>query len=112
MKIINFSFRPVHSDEREYIHSWIAQDYIAKWVHGHGLKNLLNGLDKFIEYQISYPGLQRDILITQHWLGCDNHVVRHHIFTGLNSLKIQHSLKPCLRYKGNPSCEACNTATW
>lgn len=69
-----FSFKPVTEYERDPIEVWLAQDYIAEWVHGQGLKNLLNGLDKFIEYQTHNPSHKPDMLLTQHWLGYDNKV--------------------------------------
>jgi streptomycin 6-kinase len=60
----------VHS-QRALIHGWLAQDYIRQWIHGQGLQNTLNGLEKFLEHQARSEGLGRQSRITHHWIGYD-----------------------------------------
>ncbi len=42
-------FLHAKSSQREMIHSWFMQDHIKAWLHGVGLQNTLNGLDKFFK---------------------------------------------------------------
>lgn len=67
-----FTFKPAVDSQRELIHKWLQQDYISKWIHGQGLRNTLDGLEKFIQYQSEGKGLDRKSEITQHWIGYDN----------------------------------------
>ncbi len=46
------------------IHQWLAQDYIAKWIHGAGLQNTLNGLEKFFQGKTT----------TTYWIGYDGEI--------------------------------------
>jgi ribosomal protein S18 acetylase RimI-like enzyme len=45
------SFRFAHAkpQQKELIHRWLEQDYIKEWIHGVGLQNTLNGLERFFE---------------------------------------------------------------
>lgn len=67
-----FIFKPAIESQRELIHHWLQQDYIREWVHGQGLNNLLNGLEKFYQNRKEGKGLERDSKITQHWIAYDN----------------------------------------
>ena len=49
------------------------QDYIREWIHGQGLNNLINGLEKFYQHMNEGKGLERDSEITQHWIAYDNY---------------------------------------
>lgn len=62
-----FTFKPVTLSECEWLIDSLKQDYICEWLHGQGLKNLLFGLDKFIN-------APDDEKITAHWLGYDREV--------------------------------------
>jgi len=41
------------------IHKWLQQDHIKEWIHGKGLQNTLNGLEKFSRGESS----------TTYWIG-------------------------------------------
>lgn len=69
-----FAFKPALEAQRELIHAWLKQDYMAEWIHGQGLQNTLVGLDKFIQLQAQGKGLDRQSKITQHWVGYDGDV--------------------------------------
>ena len=66
-----FKFKPAVESQRELIHNWLRQDYIREWIHGQGLQNTLNGLEKFFQYQAEGKGLDRQTEIIQHWIGYD-----------------------------------------
>lgn len=44
-----FYFAPVKSSQISLIHSWLQQEHIKEWIHGVGLQNTLNGLEKFFK---------------------------------------------------------------
>ena len=44
-----FHFFPVISSQRAFIHEWLEQKHIKEWMHGVGLQNTLNGLEKFFQ---------------------------------------------------------------
>lgn len=67
-----FTFKPAMEFQRDLIHNWMQQNYIREWIHGQGLINLINGLEKFYQYQKEGKGLERDSKITQHWLAYDS----------------------------------------
>jgi aminoglycoside phosphotransferase (APT) family kinase protein/RimJ/RimL family protein N-acetyltransferase len=48
-KRLSFSFKPAKSSQRTLIHGWLAQRHIKEWIHGVGLQNTLNGLEKFFQ---------------------------------------------------------------
>lgn len=56
-----FNFEPVEKAQRILIHRWVAQDYIRCWLHGQGLRNALEDLEK----SFKDPDLKR------HWIGYD-----------------------------------------
>lgn len=64
-----FTFKAAEESEREIIHSWLQQDYIAKWIHGEGLQNTLKGLEKFFKCAVPHKETNRTLELTQHWLG-------------------------------------------
>lgn len=57
-----FAFKHAQPSQRQLIHDWLAQDYILEWIHGVGLQNTLNGIEKFFkkttttQYWIAYDG--------------------------------------------------------
>lgn len=67
-----FTFKPAVDSQRELIHKWLGQNYIGEWIHGQGLRNTLDGLEKFLQYQSEGKGLDRQAEITQHWIGYDD----------------------------------------
>lgn len=69
-----FTFKPAVESQRGLIFGWLQQDYISKWIHGQGLQNTLNGLEKFFQYQAEGRGLDRESQITQHWIGYDGDI--------------------------------------
>lgn len=54
-------FRPAQSSQRELLHNWFKQEHIQEWMHGIGLQNTLNGLEKFFHGQST----------TTYWIGYD-----------------------------------------
>ncbi len=42
-----FRFAPAESSQRDLLHRWFEQKHIKEWMHGLGLQNTLNGLEKF-----------------------------------------------------------------
>ena len=56
-----FRFAPAQNTQRSLIHQWIGQKHIQAWMHGVGLQNTLNGLEKFFQ----------GIGSTTYWIGYD-----------------------------------------
>jgi 8-oxo-dGTP pyrophosphatase MutT (NUDIX family) len=59
-----FHFAPAQSDQRTLIHGWLAQKYIQEWIHGTGLQNTLNGLEKFFQgtsHTTYWIGYEKDL---------------------------------------------------
>ena len=65
----HFTFKHAIEPQRELIHEWLQQDYICEWIHGQGLQNTLESLEKFFQYQAEGKKLDRESKITQHWIG-------------------------------------------
>lgn len=68
----HLTFKHAIEPQRELIHRWLQQDYIREWVHGQGLKNVLEGLEKFFQYQAEGKALDHRSTITHHWVGYDH----------------------------------------
>src|SRR5271155_2843949 len=66
------TFKHAAESQRELIHDWLQQDYIREWIHGQGLKNTLEGLEKFLQEQAEGKALNYQSQITHHWIGYDN----------------------------------------
>lgn len=51
-----FNFAPAKPSQKTLIHQWLAQPHIKEWLHGIGLQNTLNGLEKFFQgpYNVTY----------------------------------------------------------
>jgi GNAT superfamily N-acetyltransferase len=56
-----YIFKPVEVKDRLLVHEWLVQPYIAEWIHGIGLQNTLNGLEKFFQGESN----------TTYWIGYD-----------------------------------------
>lgn len=56
-----FIFKLAKPEDKQRIISWLEQEHIQKWLHGTGLKNLLQNLDKF------FKGTSD----SQHWIAYD-----------------------------------------
>lgn len=61
---IDFRFTPAEPTQRSLIHQWLDQKYIREWIHGIGLQNTLNGLEKFFQ----------GISDTTYWIGYDQDI--------------------------------------
>lgn len=61
---IRFTFKPVRVEDRSIVHEWLGQPHIAEWIHGVGLQNTLNGLEKFFLEESD----------TTYWIGYDNNI--------------------------------------
>jgi RimJ/RimL family protein N-acetyltransferase len=59
-----FHFSHVQSSQRTLLHQWFQQPHIQEWLHGAGLQNTLNGLEKFFQGEAS----------TTYWIGYDKEV--------------------------------------
>jgi RimJ/RimL family protein N-acetyltransferase len=59
-----FHFSPVKSSQRTLLHEWFEQPHIKEWIHGIGLQNTLNGLEKFFQDESS----------TTYWIGYDKDI--------------------------------------
>ena len=59
-----FHFAPVVSSQRAFVHKWLEQNHIKEWMHGVGLQNTLNGLEKFFQ----------GVSDTTYWIGYDNEI--------------------------------------
>jgi Acetyltransferase (GNAT) domain len=59
-----FHFVPAKSSQKTLIHQWLEQKHIREWMHGTGLQNTLNGLEKFFQGTSS----------TTYWVGYDKDV--------------------------------------
>lgn len=53
-----FTFKLAKPNQKQLIVNWIKQDHIKEWIHGNGLKNLLENLDAFYE----------DKTDSRHWI--------------------------------------------
>lgn len=56
-----FSFLPVKSSQRALLSTWFLEPHIKEWMHGIGLQNTLDGLEKFFQKKSS----------TTYWIGYD-----------------------------------------
>lgn len=61
---IDFHFAPAKLTQRSLIHQWLDQKYIKEWIHGIGLQNTLNGLEKFFQGASD----------TTYWIGYDKDI--------------------------------------
>ena len=59
-----FIFKPVEVKDRSIVHEWLIQPHISEWIHGVGLQNTLNGLEKFFQGTSA----------TTYWIGYDNEI--------------------------------------
>lgn len=57
-----FTFKPMDLKDRSMIHEWLLRPHIAEWIHGKGLQNTLNGIEKFLQSESN----------TTYWIGYDN----------------------------------------
>lgn len=56
-----FNFAPAESSQKILLHQWFEQKHIKEWMHGVGLQNTLNGLEKFFQGESD----------TAYWIGYD-----------------------------------------
>jgi aminoglycoside phosphotransferase (APT) family kinase protein len=63
-KSFSFHFEPAKSSQRALLHQWFEQKHIKEWLHGVGLQNTLNGLDKFFQGTST----------TTYWVGYDKNI--------------------------------------
>lgn len=54
-----FHFAPAKASQRVLLHDWFNQPHIQEWMHGVGLQNTLNGLEKFFAGNLN----------TTYWVG-------------------------------------------
>ena len=63
-KRLSFHFEPAKSSQKALLHQWFEQKHIKEWMHGVGLQNTLNGLEK------SFQGTTN----TTYWVGYDKDI--------------------------------------
>lgn len=63
-KCSSFHFKPAKSSQRTLLHQWFEQKHIKEWMHGVGLQNTLNGLEKFFQGKSD----------TTYWIGYDKNI--------------------------------------
>jgi RimJ/RimL family protein N-acetyltransferase len=56
-----FTFKLAENSQRKLIHDWLAQEHIKEWLHGKGLQNTLEDLEKFFQGNS----------LGQHWIADD-----------------------------------------
>lgn len=59
-----FNFKPVEAKDRLLVHKWLVQPHVAEWIHGVGLQNSFNGLEKFFQGESD----------TTYWIGYDKNI--------------------------------------
>src|ERR1700726_4149301 len=59
-----FTFKPVEVKDRPLVHEWLVRPHIAEWIHGVGLQNTINGLEKFFQGESN----------TIYWIGYDKDI--------------------------------------
>ena len=59
-----FTFKPVEAKDQPLVHEWLVQPHVAEWIHGVGLQNTLNGLEKFFQGESD----------TTYWIGYDKDI--------------------------------------
>lgn len=64
MKRLTFNFTPAELSQKLLIHGWLAQPHVKEWIHGAGLQNTLNGLEKFFQGESG----------TTYWIGYDKDI--------------------------------------
>lgn len=57
-------FAHAKASQRSLLHRWFAEPHIQKWMHGVGLQNTINGLEKFFQGRST----------TTYWIGYDREV--------------------------------------
>lgn len=57
-------FSHAKSSQRALLHRWFEQKHIKEWMHGVGLQNTLNGLEKFFQGTST----------TTYWIGYDKDI--------------------------------------
>lgn len=67
----HFTFKPVEKIQRQLIHKWVAQEHIKEWLHGEGLRNTLEDLDKFFER----------LSVHHHWIAYDSDIPFGYLLT-------------------------------
>lgn len=61
---VSFRFAPAQSSQRNMLHQWFDQKHILEWMHGVGLQNTKNGLEKFFRGETD----------TIYWIGYDKDI--------------------------------------
>lgn len=59
-----FHFAPAKASDRSLLHQWFEEPHIKEWLHGVGLQNTLNGLEKFFQGEST----------TTYWIAYDKEI--------------------------------------
>ena len=60
----SISFKPVNFSQKTLIYGWLTQPHIKDWIHGVGLQNTLNDLEKFFQ----------GVSDATYWIGYDKDI--------------------------------------
>lgn len=71
MKQRKFIFKLAKAAQKQMILDWLQQEHIREWIHGVGLKNLLENLEKF------FKGTSD----SQHWIAYDQEIPFAYLLT-------------------------------
>jgi RimJ/RimL family protein N-acetyltransferase len=63
-KNVSLRFAPAEPSQKILLHQWFEQKHIKEWMHGAGLQNTLNGLERFFQRKSS----------TTYWIGYDSDI--------------------------------------
>jgi RimJ/RimL family protein N-acetyltransferase/GNAT superfamily N-acetyltransferase len=59
-----YRFAPAKASQQSMLHEWFEQKHIKEWMHGAGLQNTLNGLEKFFRHDST----------TTYWIAYDKNI--------------------------------------
>lgn len=94
-KANHFTFKPAAQSQKGLIHGWLKQEHIQKWMHGEGLNNTLSGLTAFIDYYEKGGRIDKDLDLTQHWIGYEGdtpfvYLLTSNVFENEGSIYAKH----------------------
>lgn len=67
-----FSFKPVENSQEDMVLQWIKQPHINEWLHGDGLNNTIEDINKFVNGQSAWA---------KHWVAYDQNIPFAYLIT-------------------------------
>lgn len=71
MSEYGFSFKLAEAGQKGLIVGWLGKEHVREWIHGVGLRNTLEGLDRFLRGEGG----------TQHWIAYQNGIPFGYLLT-------------------------------